>query len=1177
MKRKKQFSLLLAALMAIGVISAAAMVESKAQTAHEHSSSDFTAWSDTGSLPTEKGSYYLTKDVTLSNTASMSKDITLCLNGHIVKVSNKNYYAIEVKNGGSLQICDCSDKQYHINGIGTDAIVSEGAEGSSPLPAVGGVITGGRGIEVETDGTLTLSGGNIAGNQYIGAGGGVYASGPIVMTGGSISYNSAGSEGGGVYTSSTFEMTGGSVSHNSAEKYGGGIYAKGTFTITNGTISYNRSNQYDGGGVYAKSAFNMTGGSISYNQTVQKGGGVFTSGSFKMTGGSVSYNQTTKTDDNFWGGGGVYASGEFTMTGGTISHNRSAKDGGGLYSTGHISIASGTISDNTAAEDGGGVYGYDEPIQISGGTISGNRAKTGGGVYNALDVTQITGGTIQGNTAETYGGVYNSYSKPITLSGSVQIYGNTATKTPASADLYQGNNQYVIAKIGADGLSDSAKIGIGTSALPGEGHSTKNLITAEDNASIDLSLYIGNFVSHHTEAGLTLTVKTAVSQNDVDAIVLFRDNHTHNYGGNGPEGEGKCTQCNNIRHDGVEFEPWYSGSTLPSGSRNYYLTKDVKLENRISLANGTVQRICLNGHMIRQETAGERIFHMWEGASLSIYDCAYGWSDKNPVPTRYFTKNEDQSWSLSETKTDYAVTGGLITGGESSAIYMAGSGTLALHGGTIAGNRSSVVTNGGGIRASGSFTMTGGAVCYNYTTGTGGGIYTYDGAVITGGTISHNYANATTHSGGGIYTGDAANLSNVTISHNRTAGDGGGVCLWNGGTLTNVTLEHNTAGNKGGGIFAIGNTCTITDCTLNGNTAVDKGGGAYVSCNMSAAITGTSITNNTSIGTNVPHNESIGGGLHIGGSVSLSNCTITGNKAQGPAAGGGIAYGSASTELTLSGKMTITDNTARIDTGSYPEGQTNNLTVPYYTKEADSNGYRPVIIGEAGLDPDSKIGLYSRAFEVDNPALQQNVANATDAAAAEGLLGIFTSDDLSRFLAVADGDLLALKLASITYTVTLPTAPTGYTLAPQEDAVSPVSLSGSYKFKVTVGEDYDGANMVVKANGVPLTADARGVYTIKNIQADQTVTVEGVVFASRASITAAANGDVSVAYQLEGQGILIVARYDGGRMTATAVRTVTSTGSLQLDLSSGSGAEYRAFLLDSSRIPLCKPAVYPAP
>jgi len=79
-----------------------------------------------------------------------------------------------------------------------------------------------------------------------------------------------------------------------------------------------------------------------------------------------------------------------------------------------------------------------------------------------------------------------------------------------------------------------------------------------------------------------------------------------------------------------------------------------------------------------------------------------------------------------------------------------------------------------------------------------------------------------------------------------------------------------------------------------------------------------------------------------------------------------------------------------------------------------------------------------------------------------------------------------------TYTVTLPSG-TGYTVTAGEGSTSPVTEGGSYSFTVTIADGYEaGETFAVKANDVVLTA-VEGVYTIENITADRTVTVEGVV------------------------------------------------------------------------------------
>lgn len=54
---------------------------------------------------------------------------------------------------------------------------------------------------------------------------------------------------------------------------------------------------------------------------------------------------------------------------------------------------------------------------------------------------------------------------------------------------------------------------------------------------------------------------------------------------------------------------------------------------------------------------------------------------------------------------------------------------------------------------------------------------------------------------------------------------------------------------------------------------------------------------------------------------------------------------------------------------------------------------------------------------------------------------------------------------------------------------------------------------------------------------------------------------------------VLVARYDGGRMTALDMQEVTAEGLYLLTLSDGSGTTYRVFLLDGAEsTPLCPAA-----
>ena len=79
--------------------------------------------------------------------------------------------------------------------------------------------------------------------------------------------------------------------------------------------------------------------------------------------------------------------------------------------------------------------------------------------------------------------------------------------------------------------------------------------------------------------------------------------------------------------------------------------------------------------------------------------------------------------------------------------------------------------------------------------------------------------------------------------------------------------------------------------------------------------------------------------------------------------------------------------------------------------------------------------------------------------------------------------------AALTHAVTL-TSGKGYTLTGE----ATVEDGKDYSFTVTIADDYEMEdNFVVKANGETLTAGESGSYTVENVTADLTITVEGVV------------------------------------------------------------------------------------
>lgn len=286
-------------------------------------------WEKTDSLPNTAGSYYLTKDVTLTAGWEPKSGIVLCLNGKSITLNAEGDVINMSANGTIFTLYDC-----HKSGT-----ITHGKDSTDNTYNGCGVVVGG---------TFNMYGGKITGNVRTGYenGGGVFVSyGIFNMYDGEITNNSCGSSGGGVYVErGTFSMSGGEISGNTSGDCGGGIelYKKSDFTMTGGSIRQNKAeNGYYGGGIDVSygSTFTMNGGTITGN-TSCTGGGVYVgtavenygNNTFNMNGGTITGNTATHTGSET--GGGVYVAqdGIFTVSGAAkITDNKRNEENNNVY------------------------------------------------------------------------------------------------------------------------------------------------------------------------------------------------------------------------------------------------------------------------------------------------------------------------------------------------------------------------------------------------------------------------------------------------------------------------------------------------------------------------------------------------------------------------------------------------------------------------------------------------------------------------------------------------------------------------------------------------------------------------------------------------------------------------------------------------------------------------------
>ncbi len=87
---------------------------------HSHADgTEFTAWTETASLPTKAGNYVLTDDVTMEADWSVKEDVSLCLNGHTIDMG-ENKIAFS---GDALKIYNCSETTGNITGTGEGELI----------------------------------------------------------------------------------------------------------------------------------------------------------------------------------------------------------------------------------------------------------------------------------------------------------------------------------------------------------------------------------------------------------------------------------------------------------------------------------------------------------------------------------------------------------------------------------------------------------------------------------------------------------------------------------------------------------------------------------------------------------------------------------------------------------------------------------------------------------------------------------------------------------------------------------------------------------------------------------------------------------------------------------------------------------------------------------------------
>ena len=227
--------------------------------------------------------------------------------------------------------------------------------------------------------------------------------------------------------------------------------------------------------------------------------------------------------------------------------------------------------------------------------------------------------------------------------------------------------------------------------------------------------------------------------------------------------------------------------------------------------------------------------------------------------------------------------------------------------------------------------ITGGSFFRNDASRVGGGLETLGGRVnLTNISFEGNRANGDREdlanrpgSGGALHISSAGQILavGIAIAGNQATSEGGGAWCSSAGTLIleraifsgNVANfgvnsdQQNARPAGGGGVYNAGGTLGVRDTVFDENQALNGGGALYNS--GKASVENTRFTNNV-----VSGETGDGGAIFSVGPLTLSGCTLRGNRAA--RAGGAIENAGNATILNC----TLSGNTATFDGGALHNG-----------------------------------------------------------------------------------------------------------------------------------------------------------------------------------------------------------------------------------------------------------------
>ena len=389
----------------------------------------------------------------------------------------------------------------------------------------------------------------------------------------------------------------------------------------------------------------------------------------------------------------------------------------------------------------------------------------------------------------------------------------------------------------------------------------------------------------------------------------------------------------------------------------------VKLTANIDISSSlTVNRkvtLDLNGYVLKYESANNGSVIVVEGSgNLTL-------TDSNATAKHKFMPN-GKLWVLDEASGTETVTGGVITGGTGypftltsstvvyygGGVYIASGGQLTMTGGNIIGCSA---TYGGGVCTDSEqtkFSMSGGSIAGCVASNSGGGVRASGTFKMSGQAVIRSCtAESATQFvfGGGVYvnssssfemSGEAKIKGCQAISNSSYSSNGGGVYVSSSSS------------------FVMSEKAQIEDCQAISNSfKSSNGGGVFLANGTSLALSGNAVIQNCTATNSVNSGEAYGGGVRafyvreitLEGSASIAGCAaangsglyITGSTTPGYGklfANGGSVDGDVVLGDTEDGPCTITGSGGTVFNGKVTVTPGSTIESGIFNGEVINNG-----------------------------------------------------------------------------------------------------------------------------------------------------------------------------------------------------------------------------------------------